>query len=49
MPQGDVKRAQIVLLAAGLSTRSIAQEVGVQPFNRALSANGGIALPTTEL
>jgi transposase len=31
-PQGDVKRARIVLLAAeGRSTRSIAQEVGVQP------------------
>jgi transposase-like protein len=31
-PQGDVKRAQIVLLAAeGRSTRSIAKEVGVQP------------------
>jgi transposase len=31
-PQGDVKRARIVLLAAdGLSTRSIAREVGVQP------------------
>ena len=31
-PQGDLKRAQIVLLAAeGRSTRSIAKEVGVQP------------------
>ena len=31
-PQGDVKRARIVLLAAeGRSTRSIAKEVGVQP------------------
>lgn len=31
-PQGEVKRARIVLLAAdGLSTRSIAKEVGVQP------------------
>src|SRR3954452_7872540 len=31
-PQGEVKRAQIVLLAAeGRSTRSIAKEVGVQP------------------
>ena len=31
-PQRDVKRARIVLLAAeGLSTRSIAKEVGVQP------------------
>ena len=31
-PQSDVKRAQIVLLAAeGRSTRSIAKEVGVQP------------------
>src|ERR1700752_5245713 len=31
-PQGEVKRALIVLLAAdGRSTRSIAQEVGVQP------------------
>src|SRR6201982_2858529 len=31
-PQGDVKRARIVLLAAeGLSPRSIAKEVGVQP------------------
>ena len=31
-PQGEVKRARIVLLAAeGRSTRSIAQEVGVQP------------------
>ena len=31
-PQGYVKRAQIVLLAAeGRSTRSIAKEVGVQP------------------
>jgi transposase len=31
-PQGDVKRARIVLLAAeGCSTRSIAKEVGVQP------------------
>src|ERR1700746_4060490 len=31
-PQGDVKRARIALLAAeGRSTRSIAQEVGVQP------------------
>src|SRR5215213_3745439 len=31
-PQGDVKRARIVLLAAeGRSTRSIAEEVGVQP------------------
>ena len=31
-PQSDVKRARIVLLAAaGRSTRSIAQEVGVQP------------------
>src|SRR5665213_3262767 len=31
-PQRDVKRARIVLLAAqGRSTRSIAQEVGVQP------------------
>src|SRR5215510_10958980 len=31
-PQRDVKRARIVLLAAdGHSTRSIAQEVGVQP------------------
>src|SRR4029078_3017211 len=31
-PQGGVKRARIVLLAAeGLSTRSIAKEVGVQP------------------
>src|ERR1700752_387266 len=31
-PQGDVKRARIVLLAAeGRSTRSIAAEVGVQP------------------
>src|SRR5829696_3087679 len=31
-PQGDMKRARIVLLAAdGLSTRSIAKEVGVQP------------------
>jgi transposase len=31
-PQRDVKRAQIVLLAAeGRSTRSIAEEVGVQP------------------
>ena len=30
-PQGDLKRAQIVLLAAeGRSTRSIAKEVGVQ-------------------
>ena len=30
--QGDVKRARIVLLAAeGRSTRSIAEEVGVQP------------------
>src|SRR6476659_2295311 len=30
--QGDLKRAQIVLLAAeGRSTRSIAKEVGVQP------------------
>ena len=41
-PQGDLKRAQIVLLAAeGRSTRSIAKEM----FSRALSANGGIALP----
>jgi hypothetical protein len=32
MPQGEVKRARIVLLAAeGRSTRAIAQEVGVQP------------------
>src|SRR5215470_4295621 len=31
-PQGEVKRARIVLLAAdGRSTRSIAAEVGVQP------------------
>ena len=31
-PQGEVKRARIVLLAAeGRSTRSIAEEVGVQP------------------
>src|SRR5580693_3836911 len=31
-PQGEVKRARIVLLAAdGRSTRSIAKEVGVQP------------------
>src|SRR5256885_725377 len=31
-PQRDVKRARIVLLAAkGRSTRSIAEEVGVQP------------------
>src|SRR6202011_3598300 len=31
-PQGDLKRAQIVLLAAeGRSARSIAKEVGVQP------------------
>jgi transposase-like protein len=31
-PQRDVKRARIILLAAaGRSTRSIAQEVGVQP------------------
>src|SRR5579864_6548328 len=31
-PQGEVKRAQLVLLAAeGPSTRSIAKEVGVQP------------------
>src|SRR5215831_1935175 len=31
-PQGEVKRARIVLLAAdGLSTRAIAKEVGVQP------------------
>jgi transposase len=31
-PQGEVKRARIVLLAAeGRSTRAIAQEVGVQP------------------
>jgi Winged helix-turn helix len=31
-PQRDVKRARIVLLAAeGCSTRSIAEEVGVQP------------------
>jgi transposase len=31
-PQGEVKRACIVLLAAdGLSTRSIAKEVGIQP------------------
>src|SRR3984885_12405846 len=31
-PQSDLKRAQIVLLAAeGRSTRSIAKEVGVQP------------------
>jgi transposase len=31
-PQGDVRRARIVLLAAeGRSTRSIAEEVGVQP------------------
>src|SRR5438552_18816584 len=31
-PQRDVKRAKIVLLAsAGRSTRSIAEEVGVQP------------------
>jgi transposase len=31
-PQGEVKRARIVLLASeGRSTRSIAQEVGVQP------------------
>jgi Resolvase, N terminal domain len=38
-PQGDVKRAQIVLLAAeGRSTRSIAKEVGVQPR---IVSNGG--------
>ena len=31
-PQGEAKRARIVLLAAdGLSTRAIAKEVGVQP------------------
>src|ERR1051326_3097562 len=31
-PQGEVKRARIVLLAAdGRSTRAIAKEVGVQP------------------
>src|ERR1043166_64743 len=31
-PQGEVRRARIVLLAAdGRSTRSIAKEVGVQP------------------
>jgi transposase len=31
-PQGEVKRARIVLFAAdGRSTRSIAKEVGVQP------------------
>jgi len=31
-PQGEVKRARIVLLAAdGRSTRSIAKEVGVRP------------------
>jgi len=31
-PQADVKRARIVLLAAeGRSTRSIAEEVGIQP------------------
>ena len=45
--QRDVRRARIVLLAAaGRSTRSIAEEVGVQPR---IVSNGGGALPTTAL
>ena len=45
--QRDVKRARIVLLAAeGRSTRSIAEEVGVQP--RIVSTGAG-ALPSTAL
>src|SRR5215471_4188501 len=38
-PQGEVKRARIVLLAAdGHSTRSIAKEVGVQPHREQMAA-----------
>ena len=45
--QRDVKRARIVLPAAeGRSTRSIAEEVGVQP--RIVSTGAG-ALPSTAL
>jgi hypothetical protein len=41
--QQDPKRARIVLLAAeGVSTRTIAREVGVQPR---MSAFGGVAMP----
>jgi hypothetical protein len=41
-PQGDLKRAQVVLLE-GRSTRSIGKQLDVQ--RRASSANGGVALP----
>jgi len=46
-PQRDVKRARIVLLAAdGRSTRSIAEEVGVQPR---IVSNWRRRLPSTAL
>jgi len=45
--QRDVRRARIVLLAAdGRSTRSIAEEVGVQPR---IVSNWRRALPSTAL